>query len=290
MATDFLIITASWEERFRLSFEKNIKTFNPRNIVIIHNNVDPYKSFVEPNKNICEELAKKSGVNIICIGIDILSPLDVWNGLKEQLPFKDFIGKDVVIDVSTTTRELIWYLIYFVEPEVKSLDIIYHKPEKYNHEWLTRDPVIPRLLFRHSGISSNDRKTALIVLTGYDGGRTKQLINYYEPYTTFLFIQPDNEERNSKIHESFAENFNVVIDLIDNYKEEDCYSTLKKCITSNIDNYNFIVTSLGPKIGAIQLYKLVKEFPSLALCYAPSNEYNLEYSTGIGEVIVQKFK
>lgn len=287
---DCLITTASWEERFKLSFINNIVTIKPINVIVIHNNVEPYKGFIEPNKSFCEKYAKEQGINIVFIGIDILKPLSIWNELKDNFQYDYIIDKDIVIDVSTTTRELIWYLIYFIESKSKSLKIVYHKPHEYNHEWLTRDPVIPRLLFRHSGISYNDKKTALIILTGYDGGRSKQLINYYEPFVTFLFIQPDSEERNSKIHDSFKDYFNVTLKEIDNYDAQDCYYKLKECIVNNFDNYNFIVTSLGPKIGAIQLYKLFKEFPSIALCYAPSNEYNLEYSKGIGEVFLQEFK
>ena len=43
------------------------------------------------------------------------------------------------------------------------------------------------------------------------------------------------------------------------------------------------MSSLGPKLSAVALYQIHKLHPSTALAYAPSQEYNREYSTGLGE-------
>ena len=43
------------------------------------------------------------------------------------------------------------------------------------------------------------------------------------------------------------------------------------------------MSSLGPKPSAIALYRLKKKYPQTSLAYTPSNEFNRDYSYGIGE-------
>ena len=49
-----------------------------------------------------------------------------------------------------------------------------------------------------------------------------------------------------------------------------------------------IMSSLGPKPSAVALYKVCRKIPQVALVYAPSKEFNKEYSYGIGRKIVGK--
>ncbi len=59
--------------------------------------------------------------------------------------------------------------------------------------------------------------------------------------------------------------------------------TLNYGVLNALDSaYNVIMSSLGPKLTAITLYKLHRENEARGLVYAPSNEFSLEYSSGIG--------
>ena len=45
------------------------------------------------------------------------------------------------------------------------------------------------------------------------------------------------------------------------------------------------MTSLGPKLSAIALYLLHRKYAGTSLVYAPSNEFNKDYSNGLGEAV-----
>jgi hypothetical protein len=45
----------------------------------------------------------------------------------------------------------------------------------------------------------------------------------------------------------------------------------------------FVVSSLGPKLSAISVYKTFLKHPEIALTYIPCREYNENYCEGIGD-------
>ena len=45
----------------------------------------------------------------------------------------------------------------------------------------------------------------------------------------------------------------------------------------------FSVSSLGPKLSAISVYKTFLKHPEIALTYIPCREYNENYCEGIGD-------
>ena len=46
-----------------------------------------------------------------------------------------------------------------------------------------------------------------------------------------------------------------------------------------------VMSSLGPKLTSVALYQIHRQYPQIALVYAPSGEYNPNYSKGIGDTI-----
>ena len=46
---------------------------------------------------------------------------------------------------------------------------------------------------------------------------------------------------------------------------------------------NVIMSSLGPKLTAITLYRLQRVMPEVGLVYAPATEFSETYSFGIGD-------
>ena len=52
-----------------------------------------------------------------------------------------------------------------------------------------------------------------------------------------------------------------------------------------LENSNIVASSLGPKPSAVALFNLASAYPAIALAYAPAKEYNLLYSSGIGECL-----
>ena len=285
---NILIIYPSWEERSLLGFEKDIES-TPYDRVILFENAAPINSDeIECLKN--EIVMRCSDRNLKCEKIKLdFEGSSFWGILKEVVT--DFAADDkVVIDISTMSRNLIWALLFFIREKVSSVDVIYHQPKKYSNDWLSRDAELPRLLFKHSGIVSIEKQTLLVIVTGFDLERTKQLVYFYNPNKVVLLIQKpnrlDDEKRNTVVlHADECRKIGIKADVeaIDCYDEAWGYNVIEKVVSDNISDYNIIVSSLGPKLSAISVYQTYLKYPEIALTYIPCKEYNVNYCEGIGE-------
>ena len=116
------------------------------------------------------------------------SPRDSWKDLRERIE-KAVVSDDLItLDISTMPREVIWSVCHMLSQRRALIQYIYNKPNKYG-DWLSRDPGRPRLLYRLAGIQNPGRPTALVVQTGYDVERVKQLVRFYEPDKLLLGLQ-----------------------------------------------------------------------------------------------------
>jgi hypothetical protein len=204
---------------------------------------------------------------------------------------KDNIRSDklITLDISTMPRETIWRICHALSQHNICIQYAYHKPKKYA-DWLSRDPGRPRILYRLAGIQHLGRQTMLIVQTGYDVERVKQLVRFYEPERLLLGLQTGdqfgNAAQNRQKHvDAFARHRDTDLFDVDGYSLNECYNAFVVVTAPLLDQYNVIISSLGPKIGALSLYLLKQSFPNVAMSYAPSNEFNRKYSTGIGGCI-----
>ena len=161
--------------------------------------------------------------------------------------------------------------------------------KSYDPEWLSRDPSRPRLVYKLSGVATLGRPICLIITTGFDPDRTRHLMWYYEPRTTLLGVQSGNQFDNQKqnierhkdaLNEEYAE-FDVTEFPLDAYSEDHGESQLAHQIEQRYKTHNIVMTSLGPKLSAVALFRLHIKFPETALSYTPSHEFNRKYSTGI---------
>jgi hypothetical protein len=157
---------------------------------------------------------------------------------------------------------------------------------QYADDWLSREPDNPRLLLKHSGIMAFGKPTMLVIITGFDPERTRQLINFYEPKRTILFLQVgnqfDNDSRNTT--ESHLKECIGITDYeyypIDAYSEDFGFSTIASILNKYVEDYNIVATSLGPKLTGLSLYRYNHLNDSIGLTYVPCKEYNLSYSKG----------
>lgn len=271
-----LIIFPSWEERSILGFQKNLSRNPDINTVYLFsfaisahhvrtNNV------VEQMKVICRE--KNIAVEIVIIP----------NGEVEKWQKLDAFAKgiaddaDVCIDITTMPRSIIWTLFFFFKPKYKQATVVYHQPKTYG-DWLTKDPYIPQLLFKHSGIIEFGKPTTLMVLAGFDEDRVIQLINYFEPQN--VVIGRCNQRKDFDY--CSADIFDVP-----QYDNSWGYEIIGSKIEKILSKSNLIVASLGPKTGAISVYQCFMRHPEIALTYVPCNEFNIDYSKGIGDTFVK---
>jgi hypothetical protein len=289
MSRDAILVgMASWEERFLLGARRVIHSGKTLRSILFF--AEEFEDWTAENRAQYEDLCSKGGVELTSERVWLRSPEKTWGVLRRQLAGQTMSGREIVVDITTMPREIIWQVLAFAENMDCSIKYVYHKPETYNREWLSRDPERPRLVYKLSGLSEFGRPTTLIVLTGFDVRRTEQLIRFYEPKTTLLGIQVGaqlgNESQNIGIHkELIRPDAGIHSFDVDAYSSDRGKAAIFEQVRRYVDTTNLVMTSLGPKLSAVALYQLHKEFPSTALSYAPSLEYNLEYSKGIGETI-----
>ncbi len=291
MSIEILITVLSWEERFYLGLQKNLEKFEPRKVLLFKYNNPLTKNWKEEN---LKQTRKLLGNKLEEIDISVSAPKDNWLIFKNT--FSRFKQKNILLDITTMTRESIWLSLYNCRLNKCVTDYVYYKPKEYSGDWLSRDPGKPRLLYKMSGIAQLGSPTLLLVTCGFDIERLDSLIYNFEPKTTLVMFLNNEEERNranlSKCTAFLKEKYNIdktytydgyninasltfILERLQSFEENSDLSYL--------DSYNIILNSLGPKPSAITLFNVWLKYPQVALSYIPSNEYNKEYSLGIGD-------
>lgn len=288
-----LITFASWEDRFRLGPVRNLEKIKSRKVLAFY--FSSYAERTKTNRALLEETCKSQDIEYVpvCLGID--DPASNWRAVTDSV--ESFIKncQSVLVDISTMPREIIWYILREIEQSAGQNSMakryVYYSPERYSDEWLSRDPRSPRLVYKLSGVALPSFKTALLVTVGFDPQRAERLISWCEPAKLMIGVQrPSSFTRNTRAMESYNETFKKfrkeydceVFDL-DAYAEDRGMNTIRRILEPFASSYNIIMSSLGPKLTAITLYKLRRMNPAMGLVYAPSNQFSPDYSSGIGQ-------
>lgn len=286
-----LILHPSWEERSFLSLEVLIDSKQINIVYLIEKQDSLNKKETENSLANIKEICQKH--NIVIYSMDLSSELySTFETIEKSIETID-PNDEITIDITTMSRNIIWSLLFFIRQRFVKTHIIYHLPNDYSDDWISREPSKPRLLFKHSGIINLELKNCLVVITGFDTDRTKQLVRYYDPQKIVLLVQTggrfNNDIRNKgDIHKQMCEELgytNIEILGIDAYSPDLGYSIIKQVIDTHTNDYNMIFASLGPKLSAVSIYKAYMYYPEIALSYVPCNEYNINYCTGIGSML-----
>jgi hypothetical protein len=289
---DVLISCSSWEDRFSEGL-----AFNNTN-----NNIDSFlllgvAEFKEQTGRTSKEVLASYSAKILGHEIKYLSAfndLDTWKQIDNIFKQNSLMEKRVLLDVSTMPRYLIWYALHFLLLYKNKIDYCYFTPNSYeNCDWLTDEPMLPRLIFKHSGEFLPNRNSILIVQSGFDVERVSQLIRSYEPEKVLLGIQKGNQLNNSQKNnlKQYKENLNfqeIEQFEVDAFIDDHGYKSFKEKIDLHLDEKNIIVASFGPKISAVELMKLNIEYPAIGLVDVPVRTYNEKYSHGTNFDSIQK--
>jgi len=290
---NILIISPSWEERSYLGFVKNIDNLDINKVIIVK-----YVQSLFPieTESILDKI--KNDVIKSDILIDYIELHDEttekWKALSSYVSNLELdVDDKMYLDITTMSRNVIWGLLFFLHQKPLTINIIYYQPLSYSSDWISKEPDVPRLLFKHSGIYKMGLPTALVILTGFDPERTMQLVRYYEPQKVILGLQVGEQFRNNKLN-SGEQHEKACVGLIDinnicsfefdAYSQDNGYEIIDKQIETLLDDYNIIVSSHGPKLSAISLYKCFLHHEDIALSYVPCKEYNKDYCKGIGSL------
>jgi len=287
-----LIAVLGWEDRFYEGIASDLNDYKFNSLLLIR--YTECNDLTKPSREKVEALCIEKGVEVQYLDISDNATVAKWKRLSQYFSSNENLGVSVLLEISTMPRDTIWTLLSFLKEFEIKVDYVYHTPEEYNEQWLSREPGKPRLLFKHSGISRLGKQTALIILTGFEIERTKQLVHFFEPKTTLLGLQTgsqfNNDKRNVEIHESIKGYTLTEEFQIDAYLEDNGCEQIRGEVERLVEDYNIIITSLGPKPTAVSIYKVFQDYPQIALAYVPAKEFNPEYSKGIDKKIFGTFK
>jgi hypothetical protein len=284
--TSIVITVASWEDRFLLGMTQQVESVTPSKVLMFH--YKEYADWSEGNRTKLSGVCCEKNIELQDIELSFSSPAESWKALSKCVNEVDIQDELITLDISTMPRETIWSICHILSQRKICVQYVYHKPQENGYaEWLSRDPGRPRILYRLAGIQHLGRPTALIIQTGYDVERVQQLVRFYEPEKLLLALQTgeqfENIKQNRQKHiDAFSKRRDTEFFDVDGYSLDNSYETFKEKTGSLIESYNVVISSLGPKVGALSLYRLKQFFPDITMSYAPSNEFNHDYSKGIG--------
>lgn len=287
MNSKTIITMASWEERFIEGLRRDLHDRPSSRVVMFY--LDAFATRTQENRQIAEAECKAAGIDCVPVLLHAEDTRRSWQSIESTI--QKSVGIDrghPLLDITTMPRDVIWSVLWQLDMRSIATDYVYHLPNAYANDWLSRDPQQPRLLFCMSGLARLGVRTALVVLAGYDDQRIRQLIDCFEPAITRLGIQADlgpygDDARNKINVESFTGNPRVETFSVDAYQSDHGEAVIRSVVSDLASNYNVLAASLGPKPSAIALYRIQQNMPELGLVYAPSREFNSDYSKGIAE-------
>ena len=285
---EVLITVGSWEPRCWLGFQSLADAHAFSEVFMYF--YEEYSGVTEDNRGRIRASCKERQIILHEDKLSFSAPIESWRTLYNTVSKAGMSGRSVLVDITTMPRETIWILFDLLDPSRNRVRWVYYMPERYNDDWLSRDPDKPRFVPKMGGITELGFPTRLLVLSGFDTERTRQLIMFYEPELIVLGVQSGSQFGNAsknvdKHFSEFGRVPTVSIFNVDAYSGDQGLAVIRREIRGHVAAANLIMASLGPKPSAVALYHLHKAHPQTSLAYAPSKEFNPEYSYGLGTCI-----
>ena len=282
-----LIAFSSWEDRFRIGFERDLERTKVGRALVFF--FDDYASKTHGNRIIVARHSKDRGIQHDEVQLkDIGHAAENWKDTLGAVEEAAASSDCTWVDITSMPREILWYIFWILEQQRVSVKYLYHSPKTYGDAWLSREPHSPRLVFKLSGVSYPSAKTALLVTVGFDLQRVKRLINWCEPSKLMVGVQSgsyfernDSEMRNSA--EALRKEYDCEIFDIDAYSSDHGLAAIEGALSAMDEPYNLLMSSLGPKLTAVTLYRLQRAHSNMGLVYAPARQYSPDYSRGIDQ-------
>lgn len=290
---DVLVTCVSWEQRFLLGFSRLLRGRMIRRVVFLL--FSDHEADTAGPLASAQHVCDVASIDYSVVRLSYSQPDSSWRALRLALLSRELEGAPVLVDITTMPRETIWLVLGFLDGSRALIWYAYHRPGRYS-DWLSRDPQRPRLTLQHSGIAQLGRETVLLVTTGFDVDRTQQLLRTYEPRYMLLGMQAgaqyENEKLNREKHEPLlnldvADSNRLMPFEVDAYSDDHGEAVMLAQLTPHRNSSNIIMTSLGPKLSAVAMYRINRQWPDTALSYVPSGQFNREYSYDIRTTILR---
>lgn len=289
MNNDLLITFASWEERFLLGSQETLSKHEIGQVLVFY--LKAYSGRTRNNREGVAEYCTEEGIDCNFTPLSVDEPARAWkavvNSVTEALGQSN--QRNVLLDISTMPRETIWHICWTLKVNDCIAQYLYFSPEDYAEDWISRDPQTPRIVYKLGGVSRPGQKTALVLTIGFDPDRAARIVGWLEPAKLLFGIQAEspfrqNQERMEGYRRSLKEGYDCETFELDSFGDDCGQSAIEDAIEPFVNTHNIMMTSLGPKLTAISLFKINRKFESTSLVYAPANEFNDNYSKGIGSM------
>lgn len=280
MNKKILITSLGWEERFILSSDEIISKESP-DVILLFKPINFFKELCEKHEKSLNFSALSSGATVVTKDINTSQHVDMW--LSTIMALETISETDeVILDLTTMPRYLIWACLHGLETRKKKFTCIYYPPNSYG-EWLSADTGKPQMVFRHSGVAFPDRPTCLLLFSGFDLSRAQHFVDFFEPKETILLIQGGDQLNNqSRCISELRGCASIASHKIDSYSDPYALSSqLIEILSSRHEEYNVVATTVGPRPSSVALYLTNRQQPMMGLVHANAHQYNPDYSSGI---------
>jgi hypothetical protein len=282
MPGDLLITVASWEDRFLLGLERSLSNDRISDVVCLAS-----KRYEQETAPMRERARLGGGGSASLMTTRLFDFEDQVECYREMAQVADdprvASAERVVLDVSTAPRTLVWMLLGFLKKRIDAVVIRYQPAAKYA-SWQTNEEGDPRLVLNRSGIMYPDKPTCLVMLCGPEISRAEKMFYRFEPRKALVLRDPLAAQFGT-VKRLPVEYGSAVEELEFDNKDlgKENLKSLEGIVAPYLDTHNVVAASLGPKMGAILLFKLSERQDQIALSYVISGRHNLEATEGIGE-------
>ena len=184
--TRWLITVASWEERFLLGTRRLCEEHRISKAFILY--YEEYIDWTADNLRQSLDALRDTGAHCASVEISFNDPVRSWHVLHNNIMDQP-ISSYALVDCTTMPRDTLWTSLELLRQRGIATDYVYHQPQSYDSKWLSRDPGRPTLVYQLSGIATLGRPMCLLIVTGFDPERTRQLMWHYEPRVILLGFQ-----------------------------------------------------------------------------------------------------
>jgi hypothetical protein len=294
---DLFISCISYEPRTRGIFKKLDKSYKADTGLFITNEQFEKFSKVRENKkeikNILERRAFFNNLNNLSSSIDnpIKIIIEIDKIIKNRLADKQRIT--ITFDITTFPRGELLTIIYYLRhlTIIDTIRILYISPKRYG-DWLSegyRYSMIPPFF---EGPPTFEKKTAILILAGFEYDRVVSLIDDVEPSALILGrphpgTSKEFRDADEDIITKLKRTRRFTKEIYDIPANDPflCRDSLKEIIQKNSQSYDFFVVPMGPKIEVLGTYLAYEENPNFRIIYPVPLIYNVvNYSSGCRDV------
>ncbi|ALO35288.1 hypothetical protein CMT41_11575 [Colwellia sp. MT41] len=277
---DYLLVCASYEDRCLSMYEyidpKRINTmalfYFKQFEDSVSANLDLYRNKFTPS---IFELDYAKSTTIADALIDLFAGLDESSGKP-----------NVVIDISTFTRESLLIVLRFLEINKAFLGDVHCFYRCADvAEVLSNGIVQIRSVIGYIGDINPNKPLHLIVLSGFEHDRAKEIIDTLEPDRISIGFGGKSGSISSKLFKMNKNFTNILLanystELIDEFEhsliDPEQTSTTLDSIIKKYPEHNVVIAPLNNKISTVGAGLAAIRHPNVQICYSQMAEYNVE--------------